>query len=266
MKQTAGQKIVILGCGNVAWHIAKHLNALGGFSVHVYNHRPNPVLEEFRKKLKCRIESNFENILPTAEFYFIAVADHFIAAAAKKLNISNPNAILLHTSGSAKIKELGNNVHGTGVFYPLQSFSKNDEVEWSRLPLLIEGNDKATENRIRRLAIFFSYTVLSLPYKERLRLHLAAVFVNNFSNALYVAADESLKKNSAAAGFKLLLPLIDRTTAKVRVMSPKEAQTGPAKRKDREAMQKHLDLLSKNPQLKKLYKQLSRLIDKQQNG
>jgi hypothetical protein len=46
-------------------------------------------------------------------------------------------------------------------------------------------------------------------------------------------------------------------------MNPKAAQTGPAKRKDTVVMQKHLELLKNNKELKQVYTLLSDLIAKQ---
>ncbi len=264
MEKEVGNKIVIIGCGNVAWHLAKHLTALKTFSLTVYNHEPNVLLTDFKTKLKCSIQTGLERIIPDASYYFICVSDEIIEQVAKKVNSSNPNAILLHTSGSAKMKILGDRIHGTGVFYPLQSFSRTDEVDWFKVPIIIEGSGSKVEQAIMNFAKKFSNTVISMPFKDRLNIHLAAVLVNNFTNALFVAADEILKKGKNKAGLKLLMPLIHKTVEKFGTMPAVAAQTGPAKRQDERTIKKHLALLENNKELQKAYKQISRLIQKQQ--
>lgn len=260
MKKNSEYKIAIIGCGNVAWHLAKELRGLG-HTLFVYNHRKNVLLNDFKSKLKCKTQASLNQIIGDADFYFLCVSDSFVFETAKQIHIKNPNAVLLHTSGSLGIKQFGNTVFGHGVFYPLQTFSKKDELNWKEIPILVETSDKISLQKTIRLAKQISKTVLELNYKERMRLHLAAVFANNFSNALYVAASDLTDNH-----FKLLFPLIEQTTHKIQVLSPLEAQTGPAKRKNEEVMKKHLALLSKKAELKKVYKLLSKLIFKQQHG
>lgn len=266
MEKSAGQKVVIIGCGNVAWHLAKQLRALKTFRISVYNHQANPLLNEFRSKLHCRTEVGLDQLPGDADHYFICVSDKYIASVAKKIMVKNPNALLVHTSGSMKLSELGNRIHNSGVFYPLQTFSRNANVDWSEVPIIIEPANADSEQALRRLAGRFSKTVISLKYKDRLKLHLAAVLVSNFTNALYVSAFDLLQDASEGKDldFDILLPLIRQSTLKIGKLNPRAAQTGPAKRKDEAVMKKHIALLSKQADLKKLYKQLSKLIVKQQ--
>ncbi|MDI1356508.1 MAG: DUF2520 domain-containing protein [bacterium] len=264
MTTSKGHKIVIIGCGNVAWQIAKYLKTLSHISVEVCNHKANPSLNEFKSKLKCSIKIGLNQVIADADYYFLCVSDKAISTVAGRLNIKNPNAILLHTSGSIKRSELGERVNGTGVFYPLQTFSKIDQINWKEIPIIIEGNSKETEQNILMFAKKFSNVVKVLPYKSRLRLHLAAVVVNNFVNALYVEAKQFLEKESKKMSFDLLRPLIEKTTGKLKVMTPFDAQTGPAKRNDLQVIEKHLKILSGHKEFKTIYKQLSKLIVDQQ--
>lgn len=266
MKTRVQKTIVIIGCGNVAWHVAKHLVSLKSFRVSVYNHQDNSALQAFKKELKCRTEAGFANISADADAYFICVTDRFISHVTEALHIKNPKAILVHTSGSAKRTDLGDKMFTTGVFYPLQSFSKSAEINWQKVPVIIEAGNRNAEKSIADLAGLFSKRVITLGYRDRLRLHLAAVLVNNFTNALYVSAFDLLGESKAGneLHFKLLLPLIGQTTSNIETMKPREAQTGPARRGDEAVMKKHLDLIAKQEDLRKIYKQLSRLIVKQQ--
>ena len=266
MKKQAKQHIVILGCGNVAWHLAKQFQTLKKYDISVYNHRPNASLKEFKSKLNCKTYDSYSNIDPQAEYYAVCVPDRLIKEVSSHIHIKNPNALLFHCSGSAKIEDLGNRVHSTGVFYPLQTFSKGDEVNWKSIPVLIEASSKEAGIKLHELADQISRTVISIDYRERLKLHLAAVMVNNFTNAMYVSALELINQdsNKQVLNFNLLLPLIQQSVLKIGKMDPRAAQTGPAKRRDESVLKKHLQLLKENNELAKLYKQLSKLIVKQQ--
>lgn len=263
MQKLVKRKIVILGCGNVAWHLAKHFFSLKNFQVYIYNHRANDLLQDFRTKLKCSTSTSLNDIIADADFYFVCITDKYISETVKKINITNKNAVLIHTSGSAKIEELGED-NNSAVFYPLQSFSKNTNINWREIPIIIESKKTGVKKKILDLAKLFSDNVVSLNYKERLKLHLAAVLVNNFTNALIVAAGDLIAKKTNSKKIEILLPLLKQTVLKVESVDPRLAQTGPAKRNDDLVMKKHLKLLSKDMDLKNIYKQLSKLIVKQQ--
>ncbi len=258
MQKQARHKIVIIGCGNVAWHLAKQVSSLKKYELFVYNHQPNNLLNDFKKKLKCNTAANLNKIITDAEFYFICVGDRFISSASKK--IKSTNGIVIHTSGSLKIDELGGHKNAA-VFYPLQTFSKQDEINWKVTPIIIEAKNTVVKDTLTNFAKQFSNNVNTLNYKSRLTLHLAAVLVNNFTNALYVAANDLISENKKS---KLLLSLIKQTVLKLDKLDARAAQTGPAKRKDETVMKKHLKLLSGDSDLKKIYKQMSNLIIKQQ--
>jgi predicted short-subunit dehydrogenase-like oxidoreductase (DUF2520 family) len=258
-------KVVIIGCGNVAWHLAKQLHALKNYSLSIYNHKANEALQRFAAELKCTTTVGLNAIAPDADFYFICVADKFIPLVSKKINPENKEAILLHTSGSVALTDIKNTYPNKAVFYPLQTFSKNDLVDWKDVPLILEASNAYTKKNIKTLALGFGKKQLFLNYSERLRLHLSAVLVNNFSNALFVAASDLLNKTAGQADFRLLLPLIKKTAQKVETILPRNAQTGPAKRNDQVVLKKHLRLLKGEKQTKKLYKQMSKLIAYQQD-
>lgn len=265
MNKRDKQKIVIVGCGNVAWHIAKRLYSLKHFEFSVINHQENPALKDFAASFKCKTAVGLEQAPDDASVYFICVTDKYIAKVSDKLRIRNPNACVLHTSGSARLQELGARIQNTGVFYPLQSFSRDADIDWTNVPILTESADRDQEHHILYLADRFSNTVISTDYRSRLKIHLAAVLVNNFTNALYVSAFDLLNGGEMPPelNFELLFPLIEQTTEKIKNMEPRAAQTGPAKRNDKRVMKKHLDLI-RGKDLEKVYKQLSKLIAEQQ--
>jgi predicted short-subunit dehydrogenase-like oxidoreductase (DUF2520 family) len=261
MQKKAGQNIVIIGCGNLAWHLAKHFISLKKFDVLIYNHAPNKALAAFRK-IGCVTHDNLDTVKKDAGFYFICVADQHLKTVSSR--IKTDTGLVIHTSGSKSLQELKQ--HNAAVFYPLQTFSKNDEVDWKTIPLIIEARDASGLNQIKKIARLFSKKIIHLSSEERLRLHLSAVLVNNFTNALYVTADKLLAESrDKKINFQLLKPLIRQSVMKLDRLSPAEAQTGPAKRNDRTVMKQHADLLQGNKELQKLYKQLSHLIQTQQN-
>ncbi|MBA3663477.1 MAG: DUF2520 domain-containing protein [Bacteroidetes bacterium] len=264
MKSASGQKIVIIGCGNLAWHLAKTFAAQKKFDLYIYNHQPNKNLAAFKQHLKCKTQDSLKGIITDADFYFICVADKFISSASGKIKTASSDSLIVHASGSISIKEI--NQPNAGVFYPLQTFTKEDVIKWSEIPILIEANKKSDLLKLQHLAKTFTKTVREANSAEREKIHLAAVLVNNFTNALYTAADEFLSDQvkKQELNFNLLLPLIEQTALKLRRVSPLKAQTGPAKRNDKPVMKKHISLLKKNKQVKKLYKQLSELISDQQ--
>lgn len=259
-----GQKIVIIGCGNVAWHLATKLSLSSEFSVSVYNHQANPSLKAFAKQFKCTVHASLNDLVSDADYYFVCVSDKFISGVSKQIKPKKPAAIVCHTSGSAKLSDLKTKHPNKAVFYPLQTFSKSDTLDWSTIPLLLDASNVTSEVQITELANMFSKKVLILKYKERLAFHLAAVMVNNFTNALYVEASNIIPRGTSSNNFDLLKPLIKQTTDKLDRLAPIEAQTGPAKRKDKQVMKKHLVLLGKQKNIKNLYSIMSDLIQKQQ--
>ncbi len=265
MKKEAAQKIVIIGCGNVAWHLAKQLNKSGSFSLLVVNHKPNQLLRAFKQLLKCETAVGLDKISNDADFYFICVSDRHISTVSKKIHPAKPGALIVHTSGSAKITEIKTRTDNKGVFYPLQTFSKNDAVNWQEIPLILEAGNNHTKTQLRRLAKGVSEKVIFMDAGHRLRFHLAAVLVNNFTNALYAAAFDLTGSGKNNKHADLFLPLIRQTVAKLGNLLPLLAQTGPAKRGDAVVMKKHLRLIADKPELKIIYKRLSELIIKQQS-
>jgi predicted short-subunit dehydrogenase-like oxidoreductase (DUF2520 family) len=264
VKSSVKHKIVILGCGNLAWHLAKRLNVFRKYTLFVYNHQANSALKDFKSELNCITEVGLDNIISDAYFYFICVSDSAIASVSSKIKCERYGSIIVHTSGSAPLKEINGNYVNAGVFYPLQTFSKKDNLSWGDIPIIIEVANEFTRKKLFSLAKHFSKKVLVLSYEERLKMHLSAVLVNNFTNSLYVAAADFLNGLNGSKSFELLLPLIRQTTKKIEYLSPLDAQTGPAKRNDRAVLNKHVKLLSEKKELRSVYRQVSKLILKQQ--
>ena len=153
------------------------------------------------------------------------------------------------------------NVKGAkAVLYPLQTFTKKDKLDWKIVPLLLEAGNNSVLNSLKRLFSGVTKKIYSVRYADRVLYHLAAVFVNNFSNAMAVGAKSILKDND----FKLLYPLMDQTLSKIKTIGPLKAQTGPAKRGDKETMKFHRSILKQHKELKKIYSLMSKTIKEQQ--
>jgi len=262
MAKLKKQHIVIIGCGNLAWHLAKQFSTLKKFEISIYNHKANKVLNDFKTQLNCNVHVGINEIITGADFYFICVSDSYISSVSKKIIPFNKESIVVHTSGSITVENIKTNNYCKAVFYPLQTFSKNDNINWKKIPILIGANNNHTFKLVNSLAKLFSKHTLQVNYNQRLHLHLAAVLVNNFTNALYASAQNQLKRVNI--NFKILLPLIQQSILKLNTLSPLQAQTGPAKRNDNIVVKKHLKLLKVDKNLKNIYKHLTELIVNQQ--
>ncbi|WP_037321384.1 Rossmann-like and DUF2520 domain-containing protein [Salegentibacter sp. Hel_I_6] len=243
-------EVVILGAGNVAFHLFKAFSKAKNIKVtQVYNHRDES-LEYFSKFTETSTE--IRN-LKSGDFYILALKDDVIPEIAQDLK--SKNGIVLHTSGAVSLNSL-ECLTNLGVFYPLQTFSKNKAVDFSEIPVCIEANSIENLERIKALASAITRDIREINSEQRKALHLAAVFVNNFSNHLYSIGAEICKTNQV--DFSILKPLIKETASKMESLSPKDAQTGPALRNDQKTIETHLKLLSKKD--KDIYSLLTQSI------
>jgi predicted short-subunit dehydrogenase-like oxidoreductase (DUF2520 family) len=178
--------------------------------------------------------SNQFNALPSCDMILIAVSDHSIQEVSNQLPLTD--AVVAHTSGASSMDLLSNHKH-RGVFYPLQTFSKQQPLTWSEIPILWEGNKKLVDEKLETLSQLLSPLAVQSDEKQRLSMHLAAVVVNNFTNHLYAEAHRFCK--SKHVNFDLLVPLIEETTRKIKQLDPRKNQTGPALRGDMQTIQRH---------------------------
>jgi len=201
-----------------------------------------------------QISSRQLEIIPHADITIIAVSDDVITEVSSKIK----NDFVVHTSGSVAMNDLKNNSK-KGIFYMLQTFSKDKIVDFSEVPFCLEAEHIEDYKLLEKLAKSIGKKTYSISSKQRKTLHLAAVFVNNFTNHLYKIGNDICKENKVP--FEILQPLIKETVSKIEHLSPKKAQTGPAIRNDKKTIQNHLNLLNQNQQ--KIYKTLTKSI---QNG
>ena len=249
-------KIVFAGAGRLATNFALALSQAGHQIAAVYS-RTMASAEGLARLVGSEATDDIGSLPHEADAFIISVKDDALASVAGRLAVGRQNQVFLHTSGAVPMAAVGTVGHH-GVIYPLQTFSKKRQVDFSRVPFFIEGSDAVAQEAARSIATSLSSRVQVLASADRRRLHLAAVFACNFSNHCYALAAEVLGK--CGLTFDVLLPLIDETTAKVHHMSPRDAQTGPAVRYDENVIRAHEQLLADDPQLQAVYSELSRSI------
>jgi predicted short-subunit dehydrogenase-like oxidoreductase (DUF2520 family) len=224
-------RICLVGTGNVAVTLAREIRDHEALSLVQLIGRDQNKLP---KDLFGVPFSNQFNSLPDCDVVLIAVSDHAIQKVSNQLPFTD--AVVAHTSGASSI-DLLNKHEYQGVIYPLQTFSKHQQVDWSKIPILWQGNGKKVNEKLETLSNLISPLTIQNDEKQRLSMHLAAVVVNNFTNHLYGEAYEFCKSNNMS--FDLLIPLIEETTRKIKQNEPRKSQTGPASRGDLQTIQRH---------------------------
>ena len=215
----------------------------------------------FRKKgIACQMVSSREGLdqLPQANVYIYAVKDEALASVVAQVQ-GRERSLHLHTSGTMSITVFGDDKPHAGIFYPFQTFSKARLIEdFSTVPVFFEARGIDDISAVYSLALTITSHVYEATQHDRERLHVAGVFTNNFTNLMYTMAAELLQNTHIP--FKALLPLIDETANKIHTLSPRDAQTGPARRGDENVMNHHLSLL--NDEQRQVYQLLSDAIKK----
>ncbi len=244
--------VIVLGTGNVGTHlITTFLNAKNVDLVQVYS-RKESSLKPFKNNVSTT--STIDN-LKEADVYIITISDNTISEFSSQLKLKNK--LVVHTSGSASINAL-KNIGNKGVFYPLQTFSKEHQVDFSTIPICLEAKKEKDLQLLERLANSISNNVYFIDSEQRKQLHVAAVFTNNFVNHLYKIGFNICKKYNIP--FETLHPLITETAKKITNTNPANIQTGPAYRNDTKTIDAHLKLLS--GEQKKIYQLLTESIQK----
>ncbi len=257
----------MIGAGNIAHHICQSLKFNKTINLtQVFNHRQTAKAKLLAKTYHGEFVSEYSKIDITADIYIICVKDDAISDVVQQLIPLKLKGLVVHTSGSINLSVLKKVSPHIGVYYPLQSFSYADTIDWKHTPILIEANSKKSLTVLKVIATSVSSTVKNMSSEKRLQFHLAAVFASNFTNALYDSAFRIIEKNLSKKDTQLLLPLMKQAFGKLTHLSPKHAQTGPAMRHDNVVIKKHLELLKSDKQLTAVYKLLSELIVFQQTN
>lgn len=249
-------RIVIIGSGNVASVLGRLIKQKGHEIVQVISRNVNHA-RVLAEELQCPYSDNNSSVNLDAEIYLVAVNDGALYELNRSFHIGNK--LILHTAGSVPKDILKDMSINYGVLYPLQSLRKEMSYP-TDIPFLTDGNTEETITLIEDFAGTLSGTVAKASDEERLKLHVAAVVVSNFTNHLYALAETFCK--TEGVDFKLLAPLIIETARRVETHSPADVQTGPALRNDVFTLDKHLRLLANHPRLKYIYLKLTDSIMK----
>jgi len=244
--------VVIIGSGNVAQHLIKAFSVAAEINlIQAYARRP----EKLAHLLPPEKITDIISELADADVYIISVSDDAIADVSAQLSFSG--RLVVHTSGSTPLEILNSN-NRRGVFYPLQTFSLAKEIDFSTVPICLESEFVDDHKTLQIVANAISKSIYNIDSAQRQALHVAAVFVSNFVNHMYVLGSEVSSQNNIP--FDILKPLIKEVADKVTSLPPLQAQTGPAVRGDQKTISRHLDFLRNNRQLSDIYTLLTHSI------
>ncbi len=242
--------VSFVGAGNVATHLAQNLKK-HGVSIYSVTSKENHTANVLASLVDAKVLEDL-SFLPSKCLVIICVNDEGIESVIQKIPL--PNSIV-YTSGNIELKSLPKRAN-LGVFYPLQSFTKNRDLNLANVPFLIEANNELFGKQIFNLALKLSDHVLYANSEERKKIHLGAVFVNNFTNHLIYLSKEYV--DSKQLNWDILKPLLQETIDKLNSVEPFDAQTGPARRNDTKIIQNHLQELE--GRTKEIYELISKSI------
>jgi predicted short-subunit dehydrogenase-like oxidoreductase (DUF2520 family) len=251
-------RIAIIGTGNVAWHLAPALESEGHTVTEVYSRDLHRATQITNRLYATEPTEDLDFSESEAEIYIIAVSDHAIPSVADSI-ILPEDSILVHTSGSVPLTALAySSASYTGIFYPLQSFSKSREISFEDVPFLLESDDHEVLRKLKILAKSLSPLQYVVKSKDRMALHVAAVFASNFTNHLLRISEEVMSRQGL--DFEMLKPLIIEQISKSLQVGAKAAQTGPAVRGDIGTLDLHYQFLNYNEQVAEIYRLISQDI------
>ena len=255
-------KVTIIGAGNLAGHLAKSFEAESIDIKEIYARDINKALDLSESLYDCIAVNSLDFSKSPSEIFFICVSDDAIESVVSKM-VLPMGAVVVHTSGAQPMAILEmletENFGGIGVFYPLQTFTKNVRLDFSNVPIFIEANTEHAANVLNLIAKSLSKRVKKVNSHERLVYHVAAVYSCNFTNHLWAITKEILESENL--DFEMLKPLIMETTDKMLSAShPADVQTGPAVRNDMKTINAHIDFLRDDEDLLKVYTTLTESI------
>lgn len=250
--------VSFIGAGNLAWHLAPALDNAGFAVREVYSRNPRNAESLVERLYEGEVKSDLDFSSSRSSIFIISVPDDAIGDIAQEIALPD-EAILVHTSGSQAVSVLGfASTPNLGVFYPLQTFTKNRKVDFSAIPFFIESETGTAEKVLVDMAKSISKNVFKIKPEERQALHVAAVFASNFTNHMLYLAQQIMRENSLS--FEWLKPLISEMITKSLSIGPENAQTGPARRGDLETLDRHMEFLNDDESVAELYKIISQDI------
>lgn len=247
------KKIALIGTGNVSYAFYKALINNGIYPDCVYT-RDVEKISETERHFGIKAISDFKLVMDS-DLIIIAVKDDVIKEVS--LNLNGFKGLLVHTSGTQS-SSLLNNVENYGILYPLQTLTKGFDVDFKKIPLLVNASSSEYLIKLKSFASVLTDVVVECSDDDRSHIHMSAVYVSNFVNVMLQIGNKLLQKKNL--DISLLEPLIRETIRKSFVLGPEKALTGPAKRADFETISKHKSMLSNDIEEKKIYELLTNYI------
>jgi predicted short-subunit dehydrogenase-like oxidoreductase (DUF2520 family) len=255
--------VAFIGSGNLAWHLAAALDNTDYAVREVYSRNPAHAERLVERLYEAEVKASLDFSTSACGIFILAVSDDALQAIVREIVLPE-ECILLHTSGSQPIEVLRYAATpNIGVFYPLQTFTRDVSVDFSEVPLFVEATNPTTTSVVMDMGRALSDNVVKITSPKRMALHVAAVFASNFTNHMLLLAQEIMKENSLS--YDWLKPLIATMITKSLQIGPEYAQTGPARRGDFETLDRHMEFLQDDEATAELYKVISQdIVDRYQ--
>ena len=247
------EKIAIIGSGNVAYTYSKVLKDNGIMPEYILARDLNKV-SKIEDLFGVKTITDYDKLFD-CDLIIVAVKDDAIEEVASRLH--NYKGMLVHTSGTQSSTIL-NVVDNYGILYPLQTLTKDYDVDFESVPILINASSREYLEKLKSLAEKMSNVVMECSDDDRRYIHMNAVYVSNFVNVMLQVGEKLLAERSL--DISILEPLVRETVNKAFTMGAEKALTGPARRGDAETINKHLALLDANVEEKKIYELLTEYI------
>ncbi|KAA3646942.1 MAG: DUF2520 domain-containing protein [Bacteroidetes bacterium] len=243
------KRVTIIGAGNVGHNFGKAFRQAGYVINEIYSRTQSSALL-LSQTLNCDYTTDLKSIKSNTDLIILAINDDALETVINQIKIKDK--IIVHSSGSTPLSLFNDKgFKQYGIFYPVQSFSKNETESLENIPICVEGNNDNTENLLYSFAKSVSTKVYAMDSKKRKALHVAAVFANNFTNHMFHIADDLLKQNKIS--FEIIRPLLEKTAGKLKTETPLGAQTGPAVRNDLKVIESHMEYLKNQKDYQELY-------------
>lgn len=254
------QRVSLVGAGNVGHNFGLAFKQ-AGYLIHEIYSRSQDSAIQLSERLNCNFTTDLSKLDPGADLYIIAVNDDALPEVIDSFPFKDK--LIAHTSGATSLEVFeGKGFSDYGIFYPVQSFSKEDTESLTPIPICVEAEKEENEALLMSFARSLSMKVYQLDSEKRKALHVAAVFANNFSNHMYAIAEELLSEEGVS--FEIIRPLIETTASKIHRKHPASIQTGPAVRNDQKIIQRHLKHLQDHPDYQELYQAITNSIIRKQ--
>jgi len=248
-------RVSFVGAGRVAGALCREMH-MAGLSIHQIVSETGASSRKLADSCKASWSQDL-TFTDATDIIIVAVPDHRLKTVLENIKCSM-NSVIVHTAGSMGIDIFPEHMKHVGVLYPLQTFSNERKVVFKNLPFFIEASDNHSLILLKNIAEAIGGKVHFVDTEHRRLLHVASVFVCNFTNHMFSAGKEISSK--AGFSFDVLEPLIKETVSKALERGPENSQTGPAVRSDHNTIKKHLNLLSFSPDLQSIYREVTKSI------